>query len=152
RSFSVSLGSSRCRPFDTCSSVAPPAESTCRTALFGLQNSFIRGSGQRPQWLRPAKPDMTRPSRAGAHMMDAAKLVAARDRLLATAQDYFARQGGVVGVYVAGSLPAGTADAYSDIDLRVVVETAAHRDFVGRRLDIPRGWDGFLFNEWVEGA
>ena len=84
--------------------------------------------------------------------MDAETLVAARDRLLATAKLYFAGQAGVVGIYLGGSLPAATADAYSDIDLRVVVEANVHQDFVDRRLDIPRSWDGFLFNEWLEGA
>jgi hypothetical protein len=85
-------------------------------------------------------------------MMDSETLVVGRDRLLATARRDFAGQAGVVGVYLGGSLPAGTADVYSDIDLRVVVEADVHRDFVERRLDIPRSWDGFLFNEWLEGA
>lgn len=84
--------------------------------------------------------------------MDLAALVAARDRLLAAASKYFIGQADVVGVYLGGSLPAGTADAYSDIDLRVVVESDAYRRFVDRRLDIPRAWDGFLFNEWLDGA
>ncbi len=85
-------------------------------------------------------------------MMDLARIVAARERLLAIAEAHFARQPGVLGLYLGGSLPAGTADAYSDIDLRVVVEAEAHRGFVERRLDIPRQWDGFLFNEWLHGA
>jgi predicted nucleotidyltransferase len=84
--------------------------------------------------------------------MDPATLVTARERLLETADGYFAREPGVVAVYLGGSLPAGTADAYSDIDLRVVVEADRHKDFVRRRLEIPRRWDGFLFNEWLEGA
>jgi len=84
--------------------------------------------------------------------MDLAALVTARERLLEVATGYFAREPGVAAVYLGGSLPAGTADAYSDIDLRVAVEPDRHRDFVRRRLEIPRLWDGFLFNEWVEGA
>jgi len=84
--------------------------------------------------------------------MNLAALVTARDRLLATATEYFIRQADVVGLYLGGSLAAGTADPYSDIDLRVVIETDACRRFVDRRLDIPRAWDGFLFNEWLDGA
>lgn len=84
--------------------------------------------------------------------MDLAVLIAARDRLLATAGEYFIGHADVIGVYLGGSLPAGTADAYSDIDLRVVVETETYRRFLDRRLDIPRAWDGFLFNEWLDGA
>src|SRR5215470_4483548 len=84
--------------------------------------------------------------------MDSVALVTARDRLLETASGHFALQPGVVAVFLGGSLPAATADAYSDIDLRVVVEADRHEDFVRRRLEIPRQWDGFLFNEWLEGA
>jgi len=84
--------------------------------------------------------------------MDERHLIDARANLLATAQDYFIREPGVVGLFLGGSLPAGTADAWSDIDLRVVVEAERHKSFVERRLEIPQGWDGFLFNEWLEGA
>jgi predicted nucleotidyltransferase len=56
----------------------------------------------------------------------------------------------VVGIFLAGSLAAGTADAHSDIDLRVVVTPSAIADYCAERLERPRQWTGFLFNEWDE--
>lgn len=84
--------------------------------------------------------------------MDAETLTAARDRLLAIASEHFASDPKVVGVFLGGSLAAGRADAYSDIDLRVVVAGDSHAAFVARRREIPKPWPGFLFNEWVPGA
>jgi predicted nucleotidyltransferase len=49
------------------------------------------------------------------------RLIEARDQLLAFAQQVFASNQDVVGVFLSGSLAAGSSDAYSDIDLRVVV-------------------------------
>jgi predicted nucleotidyltransferase len=48
-----------------------------------------------------------------------------RDRLLRQIREDFIRDSDVVGVFLAGSLAAGTVDAHSDIDLRVVVEPTA---------------------------
>ena len=81
-----------------------------------------------------------------------AELVAGRERLLATAVNRFTHAPAVVGLFLGGSLASGTADAWSDIDLRMVVRPERHAGFVERRLDIPRAWDGFLFNEWLDGA
>ncbi|AIE84763.1 hypothetical protein [Fimbriimonas ginsengisoli] len=80
------------------------------------------------------------------------ELAGARDRLLPAIRSHLIRQQGVVGLFLAGSIPAGTADAYSDIDLKVVVRPGRYLDFVTRRLELPRNWPGFLFNEWVENA
>ena len=71
-----------------------------------------------------------------------------RDRLLREIADDFIRESGVVGVFLAGSLAAGTGDAHSDIDLRVVVERKALSTFCAQRLSRPNRWSGFLFNEW----
>lgn len=84
--------------------------------------------------------------------MDPARLTAARERLLKTAVDYFTRDPAVAGIFLGGSLAAGTADAYSDIDLRVVVNPDEHQRFVRNRLNIPKAWGDFPFNEWLEGA
>src|SRR5437762_13995526 len=78
-------------------------------------------------------------------------LIGSRDRLLSFAHQYFASNIDVVGLFLSGSLAAGTADAYSDIDLRVVVQPEKHRWFVERRRDIPANWPDFLFNEWRPG-
>jgi predicted nucleotidyltransferase len=61
----------------------------------------------------------------------------------------FASDPDIAGVFLGGSIAAGTADAYSDIDLRVVVKREKHADFVARRREIPKEWPGFLFNEWT---
>jgi hypothetical protein len=84
--------------------------------------------------------------------MDTADLVKGREALLATASQTFSSSLDVVGVFLAGSLAAGTADAYSDIDLRVVVRAERHAWFVERRREFPKAWPGFLFNEWLPGA
>ncbi len=54
----------------------------------------------------------------------------------------------VVGIYLAGSLAAGSADEQSDIDLRVVVAAAAAHRLRRERLARPATWPDFLFNEW----
>src|SRR5512132_3735283 len=84
--------------------------------------------------------------------MEERRLVQDRDQLLQSARQHFESNPDVVGLFVAGSLAAGCQDAYSDIDLRVVVRPDKHRWFVEHRRDIPRSWPGFLFNEWRPGT
>jgi predicted nucleotidyltransferase len=84
--------------------------------------------------------------------VDAKVLTTARDRLLRLAWEHFSSDPHVLGIFLGGSLAAGTADAYSDIDMRVVVTADSHAAFVARRREIPREWSDFLFNEWVPGA
>jgi len=79
-------------------------------------------------------------------------LVNGREALLTNALRAFAGDRDVVGVFLSGSLAAGTADPYSDIDLRVVVRPERHAWFVDHRRDLPKAWPGFLFNEWLPGA
>ena len=79
-------------------------------------------------------------------------LIEERDRLLANAVEFFVRDSAVVGVFLGGSIPAGKADAYSDIDLRVVITPEEHARFVEDRLEMPKKWGDLLFNEWLEGA
>lgn len=79
-------------------------------------------------------------------------LTAARDQLLETAGGFFSADPGVIGLFLGGSLAAGSADAYSDIDLRVVVTPDRHDYYVDQRRQIPKEWPGFLFNEWVPGT
>jgi len=80
------------------------------------------------------------------------RLIEARDQLPAIALQEFVSNADVVGLFLSGSLAAGSCDAYSDIDLRVVVKPEEYRWFIDHRRDIPRGWPGFLFNEWRPGA
>ncbi len=79
-------------------------------------------------------------------------LIAARGRLLGFAQQHFASNADVAGIFLAGSLGAGVADAYSDIDLRVVVKPERHAWFVEHRRETPARWPDFLFNEWRPGT
>lgn len=79
-------------------------------------------------------------------------LIVARDQLLETAAGFFSADPAVVGVFLGGSLAAESADAYSDIDLRVVVTADRHGYYVDQRRQVPKQWPGFLFNEWVPGA
>jgi hypothetical protein len=84
--------------------------------------------------------------------MEATDVVAGRDALLSIACRAFIEAPDVIAVFLAGSLAAGTADTYSDIDLRVVVTPEKHGWFVEHRRDIPKTWPGFLFNEWLPRA
>lgn len=84
--------------------------------------------------------------------MDEDRLVQARSRLLDAFTRCFSSDPSVVGVFVGGSVAAGTADPWSDIDLRVVISHENHASFVERRREIPKQIDGFLFNEWLPGA
>ena len=80
------------------------------------------------------------------------ELIGARDRLLSFAQQQFTSNPDVVGLFLAGSLAVGTSDAYSDIDLRVVVKPDRHAWFVDHRREITVSWPDFLFNEWRPGT
>lgn len=79
-------------------------------------------------------------------------LVEARDERLANAVRFLSAEPNVVGIFLGGSLGAESGDAFSDIDLRVVVKSDHHASFIKRRLDIPSAWPGFIFNEWILGA
>ena len=63
------------------------------------------------------------------------RLIDARDQLLGIARQEFESNKDVVGLFVAGSLAAGSHDAYSDIDLRVVVKSEKQQWFIERRRD-----------------
>jgi hypothetical protein len=69
-------------------------------------------------------------------MITQRELVLARDTLLERTVSFFAEQPDVTGIFLAGSLPAGCADAYSDIDLRIIATT------VGQRRLVAVGWIG----------
>jgi predicted nucleotidyltransferase len=85
-------------------------------------------------------------------MISRQELIESREALLARTVAYFSARPDVVGAFVAGSIPAGSADAYSDIDLRVVATPEGHIGLVADRLETPAHWGDLLFNEWHEGA
>lgn len=84
--------------------------------------------------------------------MDEDRLVQARHRLLDAFTRCFSSDPSVIGVFVGGSVAAGIADPWSDIDLRVIVPREKHASYVERRREIPQQVDGFLFNEWLSGT
>jgi hypothetical protein len=84
--------------------------------------------------------------------VDEDRLVQARDRLLHDFVSLLSSDPSVVGVFAGGSVAAGNADAWSDLDLRVLVSHDKHASFVSRRREIPKTINGFLFNEWLHGA
>ena len=79
-------------------------------------------------------------------------LTHARDRLLERAVAFFAAHPDVLGIFLAGSLPAGTADAYSDIDLRIIAPPGGQARLLAGRLEWPSHWGDLLFNEWLDAA
>jgi predicted nucleotidyltransferase len=85
-------------------------------------------------------------------MITHAELVQARESLLARTVSFFATRPGVMGIFLAGSLPAGSADPYSDIDLRVIATPEEQARLVEGRLEWPAQWGDLLFNEWLEGT
>lgn len=72
-----------------------------------------------------------------------------RNRILNSAKSYFESQSGVFGLFVCGSIADGSADEYSDIDLRVVCEDGEFQSILSRRSEVPKFWGEFLFHETI---
>lgn len=70
-----------------------------------------------------------------------------REHLLQTAVSDLSADSEVLAVYLGGSLAKGNFDVYSDIDLRVVVKSERHKDFVNDKLDRSRRWGNVVFFE-----
>jgi predicted nucleotidyltransferase len=65
--------------------------------------------------------------------------------------DYFRERPGVVGLFVSGSVAEGTADAWSDLDVRVVVEEKHFKQFCAQRHTAPESWGQLFFNTGAMG-
>jgi predicted nucleotidyltransferase len=78
--------------------------------------------------------------------MDSATI---RSSVLANAVASLGAIEGVDAIYLSGSLAEKTEDAYSDIDLRVVVAVAAYDSVLAMREHLPTTWGPFLFHETV---
>jgi predicted nucleotidyltransferase len=85
-------------------------------------------------------------------MITHTEILQAREQLLDRTVSFFAGQPDVVGIFLAGSLPGGSADAYSDIDLRIIANPEGQVRLLKGRLDWPTQWGELLFNEWVDGT
>lgn len=90
--------------------------------------------------------------RTEAGMISHREIEKARDEVLDRAISYFAELPDVVGVWLGGSLPAGSSDAYSDIDLKVIAPPDEQARLVAARLEMGAHWGDLLFNEWLDEA
>lgn len=79
--------------------------------------------------------------------IEPAENFAERERVLGRMVEYFRTREGVQALFVSGSLAAGTADAWSDIDFRVVVVAERHAAFLAERETAPATWGELLFNQ-----
>lgn len=78
------------------------------------------------------------------------KLNIARQRLLDNVIKYFINRKGVKALYIQGSVAADTADEFSDVDFRVVVEPKVYENYTLERFSAPKQWGEWLYNEWTE--
>lgn len=76
-----------------------------------------------------------------------AKIVESRGVILSKMVDWFKGRAGVIGLFISGSLAAETADAWSDIDFRVVVDDAHYADFIDQKTRWTNRWGDVLFHE-----
>jgi predicted nucleotidyltransferase len=70
-----------------------------------------------------------------------------RQQLLDSVVSDLTNDSDVLAVYLGGSLAKGNFDVYSDIDLRIVVKSEKHREFVAEKLSRPKRWGDILFFE-----
>jgi predicted nucleotidyltransferase len=85
-------------------------------------------------------------------MITQTEIVRAREGLLERVAAFFTAQKDVIGIFLAGSVAAGSADAYSDLDLRVIATPEGQSRLVAGRLEWPAEWGDLLFNEWLNGT
>jgi predicted nucleotidyltransferase len=75
-----------------------------------------------------------------------------REKLLEAAIDDLIADPNVIGVYEGGSLARGDYDAYSDIDLHIVVKPKTKQDFITEKKRRASKWGNVLFYEGTERA
>lgn len=74
-----------------------------------------------------------------------------REEILKRLTDYFCERPGVVGLFVSGSVAEGTADAWSDLDVRVVVDGVHFEELCAQRHAAAENWGKLLFNTGAMG-
>jgi predicted nucleotidyltransferase len=79
-------------------------------------------------------------------------IVNARQKLLERSVAFFTAQSDVLGVFLFGSMAAGTSDTYSDLDLRVIATPEGQARLLAGRLEWPAQWGDLAFNEWLNGT
>ncbi|MCJ9670061.1 hypothetical protein MOV65_08655 [Neorhizobium sp. SHOUNA12B] len=75
----------------------------------------------------------------------------ARSDLLATAVDWFERDPHVLGIFLARSIAAESADAYSDIDLPIVIEPGRTFPLCGEARGNSKAMAGFSLQRMAPG-
>ncbi|WP_019503984.1 nucleotidyltransferase domain-containing protein [Pleurocapsa sp. PCC 7319] len=82
-------------------------------------------------------------------LFNSEELNSARKCLVDKVVEYFLAQGGVEAIYIQGSVAAGSADEFSDIDFRIVIQQEVYEQFILERFSAPKHWGEWLFNEWA---
>jgi predicted nucleotidyltransferase len=77
------------------------------------------------------------------------ELTIARQSLLDNIVEYFVGRKGVEALYIQGSVAAGAADEFSDIDFRIVVEPKLYEQYILERFSAPKQWGEWIYNEWA---
>ena len=77
------------------------------------------------------------------------ELELARDRLYQNTIDYFLAKDSIEALYIQGSVAADSADEFSDVDLRVVINPKAYQRYISERFDAPKQWGEWIYNEWA---
>ncbi len=80
--------------------------------------------------------------------MDLENIINAHKKILKETITYLKSYGATKGIFIAGSLATSESDAFSDIDLRVVVTNNELDRFVENQLEAPKNWGELLFNQW----
>ena len=73
------------------------------------------------------------------------ELNAARQNLFNEVVEYFFSKEGVEALYIQGSVAAGSADEFSDIDFRVVIQPKFYEQYISERFSAPQNWGEWLF-------
>lgn len=79
-------------------------------------------------------------------LLDETAITVVRERIFMRIAEYFANRTGVLGIFVCGSMADESADAASDIDVRVVVTPETFDEFCSNRHAAPESWGELLFN------
>lgn len=79
--------------------------------------------------------------------INASTLKRARQQLFDNIVEYFLAKEGIAALYIQGSVAAESADEYSDIDFRVVVQPHMYQHYLSERFTAPQQWGDWLYNE-----
>ena len=84
-------------------------------------------------------------------MINKKEIISERNKILEKMIAYFKEKEEVTAIFLSGSLAEGTADEYSDIDFRVIIDEKHIDEYIKNRLSIPESWGDLLYNEYSTG-